>query len=89
MTNQGTEGTALLTLRGLLIRDSESFGPRFWAARGTVGVPSAPRKRSLERETFRHLAEFAQTLAETGRKRKTPGGRSLGAGRKLACRLGS
>lgn len=27
----------MLTLRGLLIRDSESFGPRFRAAKGTVG----------------------------------------------------
>jgi hypothetical protein len=32
---RGLKGTGLLTFRGLLIRDSESFGERFRGAEGT------------------------------------------------------
>jgi hypothetical protein len=75
------EGTALLTPGGLLIRDSESFGPRFRAAEGTLKVPFGPRRFSLETEIATRLSESSQTVAGTGDKRKAPGSRSLDAGR--------
>jgi hypothetical protein len=81
MTNQGAKGTALLTPKGLLIRDSESFGPRFRGAEGTLGVPIGPWSRSLEMESARELTGSSQLLAANGPKRQTPGGRSLGVGR--------
>lgn len=75
------KGTSLLTFGGLLIRDFESFGPRFRAAEGTLKVPFGPRWFSLETESAVQIARTSQTLAGTGRKRKTPGSRSLDAGR--------
>jgi hypothetical protein len=47
-----TKPTALLTHDGLLIRDSESFGPRFRGARPTSMVGSVSRSASLETESF-------------------------------------
>jgi hypothetical protein len=50
---RGPEGTGLLTPRGLLIRDLEIFGPRFWGPEGTIGVPFGTWSVSLETESFR------------------------------------
>ncbi len=36
------QGTRLLTLEGLLIRDYESFGREFWTAIDSFKVPFAP-----------------------------------------------
>lgn len=72
MTNQGAEGTALLTPRGLLTRDSESFGPRLWGAEGTVGVPVGPWSRSLEIEIAGRLAGSSQTVAAKAVNAKRP-----------------
>jgi hypothetical protein len=40
----------MLTIRGLLIRDSESFAPEFRGAEGTLKVPFGPRLFSFETE---------------------------------------
>ncbi len=77
----GPKGTSLLTFGGLLIRDFESFGPGFRATEGTLKVPFGPRWLSLETESAVQMARTTQTLAGMGRKRKTPGSRSLDAGR--------
>jgi hypothetical protein len=42
LPSRAPKGNGLLTIRGLLIRDSESFGPRFRGAEGTMGVLSDP-----------------------------------------------
>lgn len=81
MTNQGAEGTALLTPRGLLIRDPESFAPRFRGAEGTLGVPFGPWLLSREMEIAGRFTGSSQTFATKGQKRETPGGQSLGVGR--------
>ena len=47
---RGPKGTTLLTPRGLLIRESESFGANFRGPKGTVTVPLAPRLISLKTE---------------------------------------
>ncbi len=41
----------MLIPSGLLIRDSESFGPRFRGAEETLEVPFGPRSDSLETES--------------------------------------
>jgi hypothetical protein len=48
---RGPKGTALLTLRPLLIRDSESFVVRYRGAEGTLRVPIGARLVSLETES--------------------------------------
>ena len=72
MTNQGAIGTGSLTLRGLLTRDLESFGPRYEGAGGTLGVPFAPLLVSLETESFGRAARMAETLAAKAHNAKRP-----------------
>jgi len=47
----------------------------------TKAEASQPRKFSLETESATPRARSSQTLARTGQERKTPGSRSLEAGR--------
>jgi hypothetical protein len=46
------EETGLSTYRGVLIRDSESFGSRFWDSEGAIGVSFGPYSIPLETESF-------------------------------------
>ena len=75
------KGTGLLTLSGRLGRDSEISRPRFWGAEGTLAVPFGPYLFSVETEMAGRRAKSTQTLARTGHKRETFGGRNLGSGR--------
>ena len=75
MTKEAPKGTGLLTLSGRLTRDSEISQPRFWGAEGTLTVPFGPYLFSVETEIAGRTAKSTQTLARTGHKRKTPGGR--------------
>ena len=54
---QAPQGNGLLTSRGLLIRDSESFGARFRGAEGTLKVLFGPQKFSLETESATRVGE--------------------------------
>ena len=49
---RGPKGTGLLTPRGVLTRDLESFGPKFQDSEGTVGVPLGTWLVSVETESF-------------------------------------
>lgn len=64
--------TALLTHEGLLIRDSESFGPRFRGSRPTLMVAFGPRFTSLETESSPPADGSAETLAGKPLNAKRP-----------------
>lgn len=78
---RGPKGTGLLTLSGQPARESEISRPRFWGAEGTLAVPFGPYLFAVEMEIGGRRSNSTQTLARTGYKRKTPGGRNLGSGR--------
>src|SRR5438132_471956 len=68
-------GTGLLTPRGLLSRDLESFPAFFRGPKGTFKVPPAPRTISGEMESAGTLAGSAETvagLAENAKRRERP-----------------
>jgi hypothetical protein len=60
--------TVLLTPDGLLIRDSESFGPRFRGSGPTSMVGSDPRSASLETERATHPSLVGANPCEKGKK---------------------
>ncbi len=74
-----TKPTALLTHDGLLIRDSESFRPRFRGSMPTSMVGPGPRRASLETESAEHPSRIGVNPCQKGKKRKTP--RGLGSRR--------
>jgi autotransporter-associated beta strand protein len=59
----GPRGTGPVTPRGVVTRDSESFGPRFRGARGTIKVPLGPQSLSVELESAALAAGSAQVRA--------------------------
>src|SRR5262249_164050 len=68
-----SRGTGPVTPRGVVTRDSESFGPRFRAARGTIKVPLGPRKVSVELESAAPATGLAEVLcwkAENAKRRE-------------------
>ena len=48
MTNWGPKGNGLLTFGSLLIRESESFGPRFWGDRTFDSGVNILRERAVD-----------------------------------------
>ncbi len=70
MTTPGQTG--LLTATGLLIRDLESFGPRFWGSEGTLTVPFGLSSDSFETEIAGGLAGSSQILPELAINAKCP-----------------
>jgi len=55
----GPNETGSLTFGGLLSRESESFGPSFRGAKGTLKVRFEPQKVVLETENFGDVASLA------------------------------
>jgi hypothetical protein len=63
MTHRGPRGTGPVTPRGVVTRESESFGARFRGARGTFKVALGLRVCSLEIESAVAVAGLAEVLA--------------------------
>ncbi len=70
--------TGLLTERGLLIRDSESFGGVLWGPVVNVAFPTGPRSLSLEPEKTDRQAKEARNPLPVADYEETPKALALG-----------
>ncbi len=83
MTHRGPRGNGLVTLRGVVTRDSESFGGRVSGPEGnSQGSSRTPTRLSRNREV-RRCGGVVETRCGKGGKRKTPGAAALGVLRQL------
>jgi hypothetical protein len=80
-TNEAPKGPGLLTFSRRPGRESEIPRLRFRGAEGTLGIPFGPLLFAGETEIAAEMAGSSQTVAGTGDKRETSGGRTLGTGR--------
>ena len=67
---RGPKGIGLLTFRGLLIRERESFDAKFRGAEGTFKVPFGPLPVTLETESAGGLPNRTKTLRIKGQNIK-------------------
>ena len=70
--DSGPVVTGLLTQRGLLIRDSESFGGVLWGPIVNLAFPTGPRSLSFEPEKTRRATGTPQNPLPVAHYEKSP-----------------